>query len=52
MSWLQWAPLGVGLVVFFWGVGAYNRLLRLKVDALTGKVLLVRGVKRPHSRGH
>ncbi|HJE63817.1 PepSY domain-containing protein [Alcaligenes faecalis] len=29
-----------------------NRLLRLKVDALTGKVLLVRGVKRPHSRGH
>lgn len=30
MSWLQWAPLGIGLVVFFWGVGAYNRLLRLK----------------------
>ncbi|AYR21696.1 PepSY domain-containing protein [Alcaligenes faecalis] len=29
-----------------------NRLLRLKVDALTGKVLLVRGVKRSHSRGH
>lgn len=29
-----------------------NRLLRLKVDALSAKVLLVRGVKRSHSKGH
>ncbi|MBP6620838.1 MAG: hypothetical protein KA194_00935 [Alcaligenes sp.] len=29
-----------------------NRLLRLKVDALSAKVLLVRGVKRPHPKGH
>lgn len=29
-----------------------NRLLRLKVDALSAEVLLVRGVKRPHSKGH
>ena len=29
-----------------------NRLLRLKVDALNAKVLLVRGVKRSHSKGH
>ena len=30
MSWMQWGLLVGGLVVFFWGVGAYNRLLRLK----------------------
>lgn len=29
-----------------------NRLLRLKVDALSAEVLLVRGVKRSHSKGH
>lgn len=30
MSFVQWGLLVVGLVVFFWGVGAYNRLVRLK----------------------
>ena len=25
-----WVLLGLGLAVFFWGVGAYNRLVRLK----------------------
>jgi len=30
MSYAQWGLLVAGLVVFFWGVGAYNRLVRLK----------------------
>ncbi len=30
MSVSLWVLLGVGLAVFFWGVGAYNRLVRLK----------------------
>jgi LemA protein len=30
MSVSLWVILAVGLVVFFWGVGAYNRLVRLK----------------------
>ncbi|WP_332745662.1 LemA family protein [Hydrogenophaga sp.] len=30
MSVSLWIILAVGLVVFFWGVGAYNRLVRLK----------------------
>ena len=30
MSVTLWVLLGIGLVVFFWAVGAYNRLVRLK----------------------
>jgi LemA protein len=30
MSLLQWALLVLALVVFFWAVGAYNRLVRLR----------------------
>ena len=30
MSVSLWVLLGLGLAVFFWGVGAYNRLVRLK----------------------
>ena len=30
MSVTLWVLLGIGLLVFFWAVGAYNRLVRLK----------------------
>lgn len=30
MSVTLWVVLGIGLLVFFWAVGAYNRLVRLK----------------------
>ncbi|MDZ4125593.1 MAG: LemA family protein, partial [Hydrogenophaga sp.] len=30
MSVTVWVLLGVGLAAFFWAVGAYNRLVRLK----------------------